>query len=173
MESLNKLINFFILLLLGILLGFNIFLTFIVAPLMFSHFDNRLAGEIMNTIFPVYFSSGWIIGLLIYTLIAVLSIKDKNIIRNLKSFIIALSLVILSYMALHKAVLPLAQNLNNGYYALLDEGKKEEADKLHKKFKKIHVLSSSLNILNLLLLAFLFYNFYSNLMKREKLPNIS
>ncbi|EDP73433.1 hypothetical protein HG1285_09806, partial [Hydrogenivirga sp. 128-5-R1-1] len=34
MDNLKKLINFFILLLLGILLGFNIFLTFIVAPLM-------------------------------------------------------------------------------------------------------------------------------------------
>ena len=172
MDSLSKFINFSILLLLGILLGSNVFLTFIVAPLMFSHFDNRLAGEIMNTIFPVYFSAGWIIGLIIYTLIAILSIKDKNIIRNLKSFIIALSVIILSYMALHKAVLPLAQNLNNGYYELLDDGQKEEANKIHKKFKKIHILSSVLNTLNLLLLAFLFYNFYSYLMKKEKLSNI-
>ncbi len=171
MDNLNKYLNFFILFLLGILIGFNVFLTFIVAPLMFSHFNNRLAGEIMNTIFPVYFSSGWVIGLIIYTLIAVLSIKDKNIIKNLKAFIIALSLLIISYMALHKAVLPIAQNLNSSYYALIDEGKKQQAEKIHSKFKKVHMLSSVLNMLNLLLLVFLFYNFYSYLMKREKLPN--
>lgn len=171
MDNLKKLINFFILLLLGILLGFNIFLTFIVAPLMFSHFDNRLAGEIMNTIFPFYFSSGWIIGLIIYSLIAVLSVRNKNIVRYLKSFIISLSLLIISYMALHRAILPIAQNLNNSYYMLLDEGNKEKAENFHNKFKKIHTLSSVLNMLNLLLLVFLFYKFYTYLMKEEKMPN--
>jgi hypothetical protein len=170
MGNLEKLINFFILLLLGILLGFNVFLTFIVAPLMFSHFNVRLAGEIMNIIFPYYFSSGWVIGLIIYTLIAFLSIKNKNIVSHLKYFIIALSVFILSCMALHKAILPLAQNLNNTYYMLLDENKKEEAVAAHEKFKKLHIASSTLNIVNLLLLLFLMFNFYNYLNKKEYMP---
>ncbi|RMD46352.1 MAG: DUF4149 domain-containing protein, partial [Aquificota bacterium] len=108
----DKYINLIILFLISCLAGFNIFLTFIIAPLMFSHFNTRLAGEIMNVIFPYYFASGWVIGIAIYTLIAVLSLKDKNIIQRLKTFIVALSILIISYMALHKAILPIAQNLN-------------------------------------------------------------
>ena len=161
----DKYINLIILFLLGCLSGFSIFLTFIVAPLMFSHFNTRLAGEIMNVIFPYYFSAGWIIGIVIYTLIALLSIKNKHIIKKLKVFIIALSILIVLYMALHKAILPIAQNLNNTYYYLLDKAKNEEAILVKDKFKKIHVISSSLNMLNVIMLMFLFYNFYFKINK--------
>lgn len=164
---LNRYIPFLILLLLGILLGFSISLTFIVAPLMFSHFSQRFAGEIMQTIFPYYFASGWLIGIIIYTFIAILSLKEKEIVKKLKAFIIALSIMIFSYMALHKAILPIAESLNNQYYSLLDAGKKEEAVLIKEKFKKVHALSSSLNLMNIFILAFLFYNFYFKIKYKE------
>ncbi len=162
----SKYVDFLILLLIGILIGFNIFMTFIVTPQLFSHFDHRLAGEITNLLFPFYFASGWIIGIVIYTLIALQSIKDKFIVKRLKGFVIALTVLILLYMAEHKTLLPIGQQINSQYYALLDEGKKEEAQIFKEKFKKVHMISSSINILNLLLLLFLFYNYLSK--KEEK-----
>jgi len=161
----NKFIDFLILLLLGILIGFNVFMTFILTPKVFSHFDHRLAGEITNLLFPTYFASGWIIGIVIYTFIAIQSIKDKFIVKKLKGFIIGLTLVILLYMAEHKTLLPIGQQLNNQYYALLDEGKKQEAQLLKEKFKKVHMISSSINLINLLILIYLFYSYLS---KREE-----
>jgi len=163
----NK-IKFLILLLLGILAGFNIFLTFILAPTIFSKFDSRLAGEVMNSIFPYYFASGWIIGLIVYSLIAILSIKNKTIINKLKIPIIALSILIISYMALHKTVFPLGQATINKYYALKDSGKIEDAENLKDKFKNIHTISSILNMINLILVIFLLYSIYYKLNEKEE-----
>jgi hypothetical protein len=141
-------------------------MTFILTPQLFSHFDHRLAGEITNLLFPIYFASGWIIGIVIYTLIALQSIKDKFIVKRLKGFVIALTVLILLYMAEHKTLLPIGQQINSQYYALLDEGKKDEAQIFKEKFKKVHMISSSINILNLLLLLYLFYSYLSK--KEEK-----
>ncbi len=157
----KKYFDFLILLLLGILAGFNIFVTFILTPQLFSHFNPRLAGEITNLIFPYYFASGWIIGIVIYTLIAVQSIKDKFIVKRLKTFIIGLTVLILLYMAQHKTLLSIAQTINSQYYSLLDEGKKKEAQVFKEKFKTVHMISSSLNILALFIILFLFYNYVS------------
>ncbi len=157
----KKFFDFLILLLLGILAGFNIFVTFILTPQLFSHFNHRLAGEITNLIFPYYFASGWIIGIVIYTLIAVQSVKDKFIVKKLKAFIIGLTVLILLYMAQHKTLLPIGQSINNQYYALLDEGKKQEAEILKEKFKTVHMISSTVNILSLVIILFLFYNYVS------------
>ncbi|NPA17479.1 MAG: DUF4149 domain-containing protein [Aquificae bacterium] len=153
----NRFIDFLVLLLLGFLIGFNVSFTFIIAPLLFSHFDHRTAGEITNVIFPYYFASGWIIGILIYTLIGIKSIKDKQLIKNYKGFVIGLLLLVITHMALHKTVLPVARNINLQYYVLLDEGKKEEALKLKEKFKKIHGVSSFINLFNLGLEIYLFW----------------
>jgi hypothetical protein len=162
-------IKFLILLLSGTLIGFNVFLTFILAPTLFSRFDTRLAGEVMNSIFPYYFASGWIIGLVIYSLIALLSLKDKNIINHLKFPIIALSIVIISYMALHKTVFPLGQATINKYYALKDAGEDKKAEEQKNRFKNIHMISSTLNIINLLFIVFFMYSVYNN--KREEKNN--
>jgi len=166
---LNRYVDFLILLLIGVLTGFNVFVTFILTPQLFSHLDHRLAGEITNLIFPFYFSSGWIIGIVIYTLIAVLSIKDKFIIKRLKAFIIALTVLILFYMAEHRTLLPMGQYANNQYYSLLDEGKKKEAQVFKERFKKIHTISSSINLINLILLIYMFYAYLS---KREEKKEI-
>lgn len=156
----DKYIDFLILLSLGILVGSNVFLTFVVAPQLFSNFDHRLAGEITNVIFPYYFAGGWIIGIFIYTLIAVKSIKRKEIVRKLKWFVIALSLVIISYMALHRTLLPIGQQINSKYYELLDQKKDKEAEKYKHKFATVHAISSSLNMINLLLEIYLMYGFF-------------
>ncbi len=156
----DKYIDFLILLSLGILVGSNVFLTFVVAPQLFSNFDHRLAGEITNVIFPYYFAGGWIIGIFIYTLIAVKSIKRKEIVKKLKWFVIALSLVIISYMALHRTLLPIGQQINSKYYELLDQKKDKEAEKYKHKFATVHAISSSLNMINLLLEIYLMYGFF-------------
>ncbi|WP_457639416.1 DUF4149 domain-containing protein [Persephonella sp.] len=152
----NKFIDFLILLLLGFLIGFNVSFTFIIAPLLFSHLDHKAAGEIMNLIFPYYFASGWVIGIVIYTLIGIKSIKDKSIIKNYKGFVIGLLLLVIAHMALHKTVLPLARSVNLQYYVSLDEGKKDEAKLLKERFKTIHTVSSVINLFNLGLEVYLF-----------------
>lgn len=156
----SKYINISILLLLGAYIGFNIFFSFIVAPLLFSHLDHRLAGEITNLIFPYYFASGWVIGIIIYTLIAIKSIKDKNIIKRIKGFLIGLIFLIIFSMALHKSILKIGQNINTQYYQLLDEGKKAEAQKVKSKFKTVHTISTVINFSNLLIAIYLFVYFY-------------
>jgi len=164
---LSKVIDLFILLFIGILIGFNIFFTFIVAPVLFSNFDHKHAGEIMNLIFPYYFSSGWILGIAIYTLFALKTIKDKKIIKKFKLFVVSLGLLIILNMALHKTVLPIARSLNFQYYALLKENKKEEASKVKEKFKKVHAFSSSVNMINLILEIYLFQHFLLKIRKKE------
>ncbi len=161
----NRYVDFIVLLLLGILAGFNVFTTFILTPQLFSHFDHRFAGEITSLLFPYYFASGWIIGIVIYTVIALQSIKDKIIVKRLKGFIIGLTVLILLFMAQHKTLLPIGLKINNQYYALIDEGKKQEAEIFKEKFKKVHMISSSINIINLLLTIYLFYAY---LQKREE-----
>ncbi|MBK3331451.1 DUF4149 domain-containing protein [Persephonella atlantica] len=156
----NKLLDFFVLLLLGALIGFNASFTFIVAPLLFSHFDHRFAGEVTNLIFPYYFASGWIAGIIIYTLIGIKSIKDKEIIKKYKGFIIGLLLLVILHMALHKSILPIARGINYQYYAALEEGKEGKAEELKSKFRKIHAFSSSLNLLNLALEIYLFQYYF-------------
>ena len=123
----------------------------------------------MNTIFPYYFASGWIIGLIVYSLIAILSIKNKNIINKLKVPIIILSIVIISYMALHKTVFPLGQATINKYYALKDSGEEKKAEEFKAKFKNIHAISSTINIINLILVVFLMYSIYNNFQNRENI----
>ncbi len=168
----NKHVEFLILLLTGFLIGEGVFFTFFVAPSLFSHFETRLAAEITNVIFPFYFASGWIIGLVIYTLIAVLSIKNKLVIKQLKWFIILLSVMIISFMALHRAILPIGQELNNQYYALIDSKNEEEAQKVREKFSKVHMISSSLNMTNILIELFLFYSFFNYIYGRKEDENL-
>jgi len=165
---LNKVIDFLIVLIIGSLIGFNLSLTFLIAPAIFSKFDHRVAGEIMNTIFPYYFGSGWILGILIYTLFGIRSIKDKGLVKRAKGFVIALGVMILSYMALHKSILPIAQGINYQYYQMLDEGKKEEAKKLKDSFKTVHSISSVVNLFNLLLGMYLLYTYLFKVMGRER-----
>jgi len=168
---LSKLIDFLVLLLLSFLIGFNLSFTFIIAPLLFSHFDHRTAGEITNVIFPYYFASGWIVGILIYTLIGIKSIKDKQLLKKYKGFIIALLLLVITHMALHKTVLPLARSINLQQNHLLDAGKKEEAVKLKEKFKKIHTISSFINFFNLGLEIYLFQYYLLKIGRLKKQPN--
>ncbi len=164
----DKYIDFAILLSLSILLGSNVFLTFIVAPQLFSNFDHRLAGEITNVIFPFYFAGGWILGIFVYTLIAVKSIQNKEIVRELKWFIIALSLLVISYMALHRTLLPIGQNINSQYYEMLDQKKEKEAEKYKKQFSTVHAISSSLNLANLIIEIYLLYGFFVFVRKEDK-----
>ena len=164
----DKYTDFLILLFLSILFGSNVFLTFVVAPQLFANFDNRLAGEITNVIFPFYFAGGWIIGILIYTLIAVKSIKRKEVVKDLKWFIIALSILIISYMALHRTLLPIGQHLNSQYYELKDEKKLKEAQKYKDKFATLHAVSNSLNLVNLVIEIYLIYGFYVFIRKEEE-----
>ncbi len=164
----DKYIDFLILLSLSILIGSNIFLTFVVAPQLFSNFDHRLAGEITNVIFPYYFAGGWILGIVVYTLIAVKSIQKKEIVKQLKWFIIALSLMIISYMALHRTLLPIGQDLNSKYYELVDQKKEKEAEKYKEKFATVHAVSSSLNLVNLIIEVYLLYGFFIFIRKEEE-----
>ncbi|HCB69238.1 MAG TPA: DUF4149 domain-containing protein [Persephonella sp.] len=164
---LSKIIDLLILFILGVLAGFNIFLTFIVAPVLFSNLDNRHAGEIMNLIFPYYFSSGWILGIAVYSLFALKTVKNKEIIKKFKLFVVALGLLIILNMALHKTVLPIARSLNIQYYTLLKEDKKEEAKIVKDKFKKVHAVSSSINLINLILEIYLFQHFLLKIRKKE------
>jgi len=160
MLKISRYINALILLLLGGYIGINLFFSFLEAPLLFSHFNHRLAGEIMNTIFPYYFALGWIIGIIIYTLIAIKSLKDKNLIKEIKGFLIGLIIFTIISMALHKTVLKLGQETNRQYYQFLDEGKKEEAKKVKSQFKVIHTVSTALNFSNLIIALYLFLYFY-------------
>jgi hypothetical protein len=163
----EKFLDALILLLLGILGGFNIFFTFIVAPLLFSNFNHKLAGEITNVIFPYYFASGWVIGVIIYTLIAIKSLKNKNIVKNMKIFIVGVALLVILHMALHKTILPIGQKLNTTYYELLDQGKEKEAQLVKNNFKKLHVVSSIINFANLAIILYLFIYFYLRSTKKE------
>ena len=98
-----------------------------------------------------------------------LNISDPiSIINKLKIPIIALSILIISYMALHKTVFPLGQATINKYYTLKDSGKTEVAENLKEKFKNIHTISSILNMINLILVVFLLYSIYNKFNENEK-----
>jgi hypothetical protein len=133
----------------------SIFITFIYTPYLFSHYSTKEAGEIVSKIFPFYFKSGWIIGIIIYTLVGVLSVKEKEIIKKLKWFVIATAVLILISMALDRAILPIAEGLKLQYYDLLNEGKRNEADIILSRFKTLHGISSVLNLINIIIEIFM------------------
>ncbi len=164
----NKVIDGIILLLIGVILGFNIFFSYIVAPLLFSNLDHRQAGEIMNIIFPYYFASGWIVGIIIYSLVGIKSVKDKDIIKNFKWFIVGIFVLILTHMALHKTVLPIARNINIQYYSAIDKGEEKKAAELRSKFKTIHGISSTINVFNLILEIYLFQYYFLRVRRLKK-----
>ncbi len=109
----------------------------------------------VSKIFPFYFKSGWIIGIVIYTLVGVLSLKEKEIIKKLKWFVIATAVLILISMALDRAILPIAEGLKSQYYDLLNEGKQNEAEIIFSRFKTFHGISSVLNLINIIIEVFM------------------
>jgi hypothetical protein len=151
----DKYIYGLIIFLLFCLLGGSIFITFIYTPYLFSHYSTKEAGEIVSKIFPFYFKSGWIIGIIIYTLVGVLSVKEKEIIKKLKWFVIATAVLILISMALDRAILPVAEGLKSEYYDLLNEGKQNEANIIFNRFKTFHWISSVLNLINICIEIFM------------------
>ena len=164
----NKATDSLILLLIGGLTGINIFFSYIVAPLLFSNLDHRHAGEIMNIIFPYYFASGWIVGIVIYSLIGIKSIKDKQIIKRYKGFIIGVLILVITHMALHKTVLPIARNISSQYYSAVDKGEKKKALEIKSKFKTVHGISSTINVFNLVLEIYLFQYYFLRVRRLKK-----
>jgi len=143
----DKYVYGLIIFLLFCLLGGSIFITFIYTPYIFSHYSTKEAGEIVSKIFPFYFKFGWIIGIIIYTLIGALSLKEKEIIKKLKWFIIATAVLILISMALDRAILPITEGLKSEYYDLLNEGTLEikvektgdELEELAEAFERMRI----------------------------------
>ena len=164
----NKVIDGLILLLIGVITGFNIFFSYMVAPLLFSNLDHRQAGEIMNIIFPYYFASGWIAGIVIYTLIGFKSIKDKHIIKKYKGFIIGLLILVLTHMALHKTILPIARDINAQYYSVVGKGEDRKIAEIKSKFKTVHRISSTINVFNLILEIYLFQYYFLRVRRLKK-----
>jgi len=151
----DKYVYGLIIFLLFCLLGGSMFITFIYTPYLFSHYSTKEAGEIASKIFPFYFKSGWIIGIIIYTLVGALSVKEKEIIKKLKWFVIATAVLILISMALDRAILPIAEGLKSQYYDLLNEGKQNEAEIIFGRFKTFHGISSVLNLINIIIEVFM------------------
>ncbi len=163
----SKLLDGLVLLLLGILIGFNILLSFFITPTIFSNLDRETAGNLVSLIFPKYFISGWIIGIIIYTFIGFKSIKDKEIIKNLKWFLVGIAIIIILYMAEYKTVLPLAEHIREEYLTLLKEGKEQEALNIKSTFSKIHIISTIINFSNLIIALYLFLYFYYKTVKNK------
>lgn len=155
-------------LMISVLVGSNIFLSFVVAPVIFSNFDKITAGSIMQLIFPYYFKINWILGIVIYTIIGVLSFKDREIVKSLKWFLISVGCVVILNMAQDRALLPMTKSIQEEYVELLKENQIEKAEILHSRFSKIHGISSGINLTTLVIEIFLLYNFLSFLKNCQK-----
>ena len=88
-------------------------------------------------------------------MVGVLSVKEKEIIKKLKWFVIATAFLILISMALDRAILPIAEGLKSEYYDLLSEGKQNEAKIIFSRFKTFHEISSVLNLINIIIEIFM------------------
>lgn len=154
----------------SVLIGSNVFLSFVVAPVLFSNFDKIASGSIMQLIFPYYFKINWILGIVIYTIIGVLSFKDKEIVKSLKWFLVSIGAIVILNMAQDRSLLPMAQSIQNQYVQALEEKQNEKAKVLYSQFSTVHKVSSFVNITTMILEIFLLYNFLSFLkFSRNKL----
>ncbi|MCX7760306.1 MAG: DUF4149 domain-containing protein [Hydrogenothermaceae bacterium] len=144
---------------LSLLFGGMIFFTFIVGPVLFSNFDSKLAGSVMNLIFPYYFKIQWIGGIIIYTLIGIYSYIDKEAIKRLKLFLILVGLFVIIGMALDRAIYPTAKSLLLEYYNLVQENHIETAKDIKEKFDTFHKISSTLNMINIIIMTGLIFTF--------------
>ncbi len=115
----------------------------------------------MQLIFPYYFKINWILGVVIYTIIGVLSFKDKEIVKSLKWFLISVGMVVILNMAQDRAIFPMSKSIQQEYVELVKENQQKKAQILHSKFSKIHGISSVINLTTMLLETFLLYNFLS------------
>lgn len=144
---------------LSLLFGGMVFFTFFVGPVLFSNLDSKLAGSIMNLIFPYYFKMQWISGILIYTLIGIYSYLDKEAIKKLKLFLILVGLFVIIGMALDRAIYPTAKSFILEYYSLIQENHIEAAKNMKEKFDTFHKISSGLNMMNIIIVSGLILTF--------------
>jgi len=156
---LNSYVSFFILLLISLLIGSNVFLSFVVAPVIFSNFDKITAGGIMQLIFPYYFKINWVLGIVIYTVIGVLSLKDKYIVKRLKWFLVSVGGLVILNMAQDRAIFPMAKSTQQGYIEAVQQNQTQKAEALHSQFSTLHGISSVINLITLVLEVLLLYNF--------------
>lgn len=115
----------------------------------------------MQLIFPYYFKINWVLGIVIYTIIGILSFKEKEIVKSLKWFLLSIGAIVILNMAQDRALFPMAKSIQLEYVELLKENQTEKAEILHSQFSKIHVISSFINITTLALELFILYNFLS------------
>ncbi len=122
----------------------------------------------MQLIFPYYFKINWILGVVIYTIIGVLSFKDKEIVKTLKWFLVSVGAIVILNMAQDRSLLPMAKSIQREYVQALEEKQKEKAETLHSQFSNVHTVSSVINVTTMILEIFLLYNFLSFLKINRK-----
>ncbi|MEJ5173401.1 MAG: DUF4149 domain-containing protein [Hydrogenothermaceae bacterium] len=142
---------------LSLLFGGMVFFTFIVGPVLFSNLDSKLAGSIMNLIFPYYFKIQWIGGVVIYTLVGIYSYLDKEAIKRLKLFLVLVGLFVVIGMALDRAVYPAAKSFMFEYYNLVQENHMEAAKSVKESFDTFHKISFILNMINIIIITGLIF----------------
>lgn len=143
-------------LLASLILG-SLYFTFIFTPSIFHSYDVKTASEIVNGYFKYYFKIWWISGIVIYTLIGILSFKNKEIIKDFKWFLIFLFVLVIINIAQDRAILSLAQSINQEYFSYLSEKDFTNANILKNKFKTLHSISSILNLISIAIGLILLY----------------
>jgi len=123
----------FVIALLGFLLGFTTFFSFVVAPVLFSVLDKKVAGNVVSHIFPTYFGS----ETLLYGLTTILLVKIKFRKLALISLVVTLLAALQAF-----GVLPLSEHLKETDYEL---------------FKMVHGISMGVNLVNILATVYLLW----------------
>lgn len=142
---------------LSFLFGGMLFFTIVVGPVLFSTFDSKTAGHVMNAIFPYYFKLQWIGGVFLYSLFGLFSFINKENSKDMKISLLLLSLLVVIGMALDRALYPVAKSLILEYYELVDLNHLEEANIIKSRFDKFHRITSILNMINIIIITGLIF----------------
>jgi hypothetical protein len=137
----NNIWNFFYALTLSLWTGGISMFTFVVTPVIFRSFERDMAGRIVGSLFPGYFTYNTALSVLALTLLVPMRSFLSKFSFKASLILVVLAVIINVYVAfkLHPDIKKVKQQIHSF---------ETPADTpLRKKFGKLHAVSASLNLL--------------------------
>ncbi|MFZ3073187.1 MAG: DUF4149 domain-containing protein [Thermodesulfobacteriota bacterium] len=133
-------IKFLHLLSMSIWVGSIVFFSFFAAPIIFKKLPREVAGDVVGGIFPKYWAIGYAGGAVSLLTLAIMMISEKDrLYARLVLLVLMLCVSLYSGLAVGKRAASLKAEMRAS-------GNAEEKDALRARFRKVHAISSILNM---------------------------
>ncbi|HLC18716.1 MAG TPA: DUF4149 domain-containing protein [Thermodesulfobacteriota bacterium] len=143
--TLHDVVRFIHLLSIVLWVGSLVFFSFFAAPSIFKVLPREAAGDVVGDIFPKYWAVGYVSSVLALATLVMISLMEKNF-PAVRVLILSVMTAVTFYSGL--SVGTKARAIKAEMRAAEETSAKEE---LGKGFKKVHAISSALNVVIIVL----------------------